>query len=225
MEERTAATTSPPSDGSVTDSSPLVPSGNAPSPAPTPPDFARLTDEWKANVDLQKFHETLKQQRLTHFLTTQLAMFTAVGLLATVAVRERSPALLIAAGGVALLPWRLASLFLPMDRRARAYIDVVKGRLLKLEAVMVRIDPSSAFATYTEQFDILVRNNQQRLDEYIDLRKVPGADPLRELAAVKAAHRHEEGAIGAFAGLWRIAAPLTILVGLVWALVWPFVGR
>ena len=31
----------------------------------------RLLEEWKANLDLLKFYETLKQQRFAHFLTIQ----------------------------------------------------------------------------------------------------------------------------------------------------------
>jgi hypothetical protein len=33
----------------------------------------RLLEEWKANLDLLKFYETLKQQRFAHFLTIQTA--------------------------------------------------------------------------------------------------------------------------------------------------------
>ena len=41
----------------------------------------RLLEEWKANLDLLKFYETLKQQRFAHFLTIQtafLAIFAGI---------------------------------------------------------------------------------------------------------------------------------------------------
>ena len=46
----------------------------------------RLLEEWKANLDLLKFYETLKQQRFAHFLTIQTAFLAIFGLLAKEAI-------------------------------------------------------------------------------------------------------------------------------------------
>ena len=42
----------------------------------------RLFEEWKANNDLLKFHEDLKQKRFAHFLTIQTAFLAFFALLA-----------------------------------------------------------------------------------------------------------------------------------------------
>ncbi len=42
----------------------------------------RLLEEWKANLDLLKFYEQLKQQRFSHFLTIRTAFIATVALLA-----------------------------------------------------------------------------------------------------------------------------------------------
>ena len=45
-----------------------------------------LGEEWKANLDLLKFYETLKQQRFSHFLAIQTAFLAIFGLLAREAI-------------------------------------------------------------------------------------------------------------------------------------------
>ena len=42
----------------------------------------RLLEEWKANNDLLKFYEDLKQKRFAHFLTIQTAFLAFFALLA-----------------------------------------------------------------------------------------------------------------------------------------------
>lgn len=48
--------------------------------------YTRLLEEWKANLDLLKFYETLKQQRFAHVLTIQTAFLAIFGLLAKDAI-------------------------------------------------------------------------------------------------------------------------------------------
>ena len=50
----------------------------------------RLLEEWRANLELLKFYETLKQQRFAHFLTIQTAFLAIFGLLGKEAMSRPS---------------------------------------------------------------------------------------------------------------------------------------
>ena len=54
------------------------------------PAQATLLEEWKANNDLVKFYEDLKQKRFSHFLTIQTAFLAVFGLLVRDAMDDLS---------------------------------------------------------------------------------------------------------------------------------------
>lgn len=85
---------------------------------------ARLLEEWKANNDLLKFYEDLKQKRLAHFLTIQTAFLAFFALLAKDALVTLSvvslTALVREAGTVEVCPRQrtcnIADVLVALDR-------------------------------------------------------------------------------------------------------------
>jgi hypothetical protein len=154
----------------------------------------RLLEEWKANNDLFKFHEELKQKRFTHFMTIQTAFIAIISILAKYTfdnINKTNSLILLALALISLLPMVLAFYFLSMDARARAYVDTVKGKLLLIEDEWRQHFPGNHFATYEEQFAILVHRNPDTIEKYITIRGIK-KDPYYELIETKAANISEK---------------------------------
>ena len=79
----------------------------------------RLLEEWKANLDLLKFYETLKQQRFAHFLTIQTAFLAIFALLAKEAIGVFSLVTMAALALVPIAPLFISFHFIRLDKRGR----------------------------------------------------------------------------------------------------------
>jgi len=176
----------------------------------------RIMDEWKANIDLQKFHDNVKHQRISHFLSIQVALLAVGGLL----IKESAGHALawLALLLPAVVGASLAQAYLGMDLRARAYIDVVKGRLLLLEDEWNGIHPSSPLTTYTDQRLLLSPTStqpllrEQRLIEYETVRMYGAADTLRAQLEAPVAHIGERRLFRVFVVLWITAAIIAMII-------------
>src|SRR5881392_4111734 len=93
----------------------------------------RLFEEWKANNDLLKFHEDLKQKRFAHFLTIQTAFLAFFALLAKDALVSVSMVSLTALVLIAVPPLIISFYFIRVDTRSRAFVDTTNTRLLLIE--------------------------------------------------------------------------------------------
>ena len=89
----------------------------------------RLLEEWRANLDLLKFYETLKQQRFAHFLTIQTAFLAIFGLLAKEAIGVFSLVTMATLAVVPIPPLFIAYYFMRLDARGRAFVDTANTRL------------------------------------------------------------------------------------------------
>src|SRR6266446_10912279 len=93
----------------------------------------RLLEEWKANLDLLKFYETLKQQRFAYFLTIQTAFLAIFALLAKEAIGVFSFVTLAALVLVPIAPLFISFYFMRLDARGRAFVDTANTKLLLIE--------------------------------------------------------------------------------------------
>ncbi len=118
-----------------------------------------LLEEWKANNELFKFHEELKQKRFAQFLTVQAVFIGFFGLIARDAWSDPSIVRLSSLALISVPPLLIAHFLVSMDRRARAYVDTVKAKLLLIELEWRTIDTKRPFSTYKEQFDVLSITN------------------------------------------------------------------
>jgi hypothetical protein len=130
----------------------------------------RLLEEWKANLDLLKFYETLKQQRFSHFLTIQTAFLAIFGLLAKEAIGVFSLVTMAALAVVPVAPLFISFYFMRLDARGRAFVDTANTRLLLLEEEWASAFPQNHFSTYGQQFAVLSRRDPQTADQYIRVR-------------------------------------------------------
>src|SRR3954463_2106564 len=110
----------------------------------------RLFEEWKVNLDLLKFYETLKQQRFAHFLTIQTAFLAIFALLAKEAMGVFSLVSLAALAIIPAAPLFLSFYFVRLDARGRAFIDTANTRLLMIEGEWKDRFPDNHFTTYTD---------------------------------------------------------------------------
>ena len=76
----------------------------------------RLLEEWKANNELLKFYEDLKQKRFAHFLTIQTAFLAFFALLAKDALVNISMVSLTALVLIAIPPLIIAFYFQRVER-------------------------------------------------------------------------------------------------------------
>ena len=161
----------------------------------------RLLEEWKANLDLLKFYETLKQQRFAHFLTIQTAFFAIFGLLAKEAMGAFSFLTLSALVVVPITPLVIAFYFGQLDRRGRAYIDTAKTKLLRIEGEWMAHFPDNHFSTYQEQFAVLSRRDGEAIGRYLAARTLD-RDPYDSLIRASSAHESEATILRLFPWLW-----------------------
>ena len=126
----------------------------------------RLFEEWRVNLDLLKFYESLKQQRFAHFLTIQTAFLAIFALLAKEAMGVFSLVSIAALAAIPAPPLFLSFYFLRLDARGRAFIDTANTRLLIIEDEWRQRFPDNHFATYRDQFGVLSRRNKELVEKY-----------------------------------------------------------
>jgi hypothetical protein len=139
----------------------------------------RLFEEWKANNDLLKFHEELKEKRFAHFLTIQTAFLAFFALLAKDALVSLSMVSLTALVLIAVPPLIISFYFIRVDTRSRAFVDTANTRLLLIEKEWQDVSPDSHFSTYQQLFAVLSRHDEAMvglvLSLYADLNGCCGA--------------------------------------------------
>lgn len=179
----------------------------------------RILDEWRANIDLHKFHDAIKHQRITHFLTAEAALVALAGLLLKESIGARS-----GVWAVVLLPatvgFVLARIYRNMDARARAYVDVVKARLLILEAQWNEQMPTSKLSTYTDQWQLLVcgvssSEGADKLAEYEAARRLGDRDILRKQLEARGAYLGEKRLFTLVSWLWILLVAAGIILTLI----------
>jgi hypothetical protein len=170
---------------------------------------SRLLEEWKANLDLLKFYETLKQQRFAHFLTIQTAFFAIFGLLGKEAMGAFSLMNLSALVLVPIPPLIVAFYYSRLDMRGRAYIDTANTKLLLIENEWERLFPKSHFSTYQQQFAVLSRRDSDVINEYLGARKLDH-DPYASLIQATSAHVSEATILRLFLWLWIVLFGVTL---------------
>jgi hypothetical protein len=175
----------------------------------------RLLEEWKANNELLKFYEDLKQKRFAHFLTIQTAFLAFFALLAKEALSHLSVVSLTALVLIAIAPLIIAFYFGRVDTRSRALVDTMNTRLLLIEEEWQRHSPDNHFSTYREMFAILSRRDQQSADRYLAARNLAD-DPYKQLARSTSAHAAEHSVVQMFRWLWIVLASLAALIHLPW---------
>jgi hypothetical protein len=173
----------------------------------------RLLEEWKANHDLLKFYEDLKQKRFAHFLTIQTAFLAFFALLAKDALSTPSMVSLTALVLVALPPLVISFYFTRVDTRSRAFVDTTNTRLLLIEEEWKRVSPHSHFWTYQQMFAVLSRHDKEVVGSYVTARNLEG-DPFASFTMAKSAHASEHSILRMFWWLWIVLASTAAVVHL-----------
>jgi hypothetical protein len=179
---------------------------------------ARLLEEWKANNELLKFYEDLKQKRFAHFLTIQTAFLAFFALLAKDALVTLSMVSLTALVLIAIPPLIISFYFIRVDTRSRAFVDTANTRLLLIEDEWKNQSPGNHFSTYQQMFAVLSRHDEETIEKYLSTRKLDG-DPFKRLAESRSAHASEHAILRMFWWLWIVLASLASLIHLTWHLV------
>ncbi len=182
-------------------------------------DDSRLLAEWRANLDLLKFYETLKQQRFAHFLTIQTAFLAIFGLLAKEAIGVFSLVAMATLAVVPIAPLFIAYYFIRLDARGRAFVDTANTRLLLIEDEWKALFSNDHFSTYQEQFAILSRRDDQIVDRYLAIRNLVD-DPYKVLIKAPSAHASEAAILRLFWRLWIVLFAFSFL-HLLWHLAHP----
>jgi len=163
----------------------------------------RLLEEWKANLDLLKFYETLKQQRFAHFLTIQTAFLAIFALLAKEAIGVFSLVTLAALVLVPIAPLVISFYFTRLDARGRAFVDTANTKLLLIEDEWKKLYPENHFSTYQHQFAVLSRRSDEIVGKYLGVRNL-NDDPYKSLVQSRSAHASEASILRLFWWLWII---------------------
>jgi hypothetical protein len=181
----------------------------------------RLLEEWKANNDLLKFYEDLKQKRFAHFLTIQTAFLAFFALLAKDALAVLSVVSLTALVLIAIPPLIISFYFIRVDTRSRAFVDTTNTHLLLIEEEWKKASPESHFWTYQGLFNVLSRHDPDTMERYLRARKLEG-DPFKVLAQSSSAHASEHAILRMFWWLWIALATVAALTHLGWHMVHGF---
>jgi hypothetical protein len=181
----------------------------------------RLLEEWKANNDLMKFYEDLKQKRFAHFLTIQTAFLAFFALLARDTLSTLSLASLTALLLIAIPPLIISFYFIRVDTRSRAFVDTINTHLLLIEDQWKSRFPDNHFSTYQQMFAVLSRHDEEVIDKYLSARNLEG-DPYPRLALSKSAHASEHAILKMFWWLWIALASVAFAVHLGWHLIHGF---
>lgn len=177
----------------------------------------RLLEEWKANNDLLKFYEDLKQKRFSHFLTIQTAFLAFFALLAKDALAAPSMESLTALVLIAMPPLIISFYFIRVDTRGRAFVDTTNTRLLLIEEEWKRVSPHNHFWTYQQSFAVLSRHDQAIVGSYVLARNLKG-DPFPRLTLSTSAHASEHAILRMFWWLWIVLASTAAVIHLAWHL-------
>src|SRR5204863_4990707 len=132
----------------------------------------RLFEEWKANNDLLKFHEDLKQKRFAHFLTIQTAFLAFFALLAKDTLVSPSMVSLTVLVLIAVPPLIISFYFIRVDTRSRAFVDTTNTRLLLNEEEWKGVSPDSHFSTYQQLFAVLSSRDKAVIEKYLRVRNL-----------------------------------------------------
>jgi hypothetical protein len=178
----------------------------------------RLLEEWKANNELLKFYEDLKQKRFAHFLTIQTAFLAFFALLAKDALVALSMVSLTALVLISIPPLIIAYYFMRVDTRSRAFVDTTNTRLLLIEEEWKRRSPDNHFSTYQQLFAVLSRHDPEAIEKFLGARAL-GGDPFRALVNSTSAHASEHAILRMFWWLWISLASLAVLIHLGWHVV------
>jgi hypothetical protein len=178
----------------------------------------RLLEEWKANNELLKFYEDLKQKRFAHFLTIQTAFLAFFALLAKNALDTISMVSLTALVLIAIPPLIISFHFMRVDTRSRAFVDTTNTRLLLIEEEWKTLSPDNHFSTYQQLFAVLSRHDGETVEKYLAARKLKD-DSFKRLAQSKSAHASEHAILRMFWWLWIFLASLAALIHLIWHMV------
>jgi len=171
---------------------------------------ARLLEEWRANLDLLKFYETLKQQRFAHFLAIQTAFLAIFGLLAKEAIGVFSLITMATLVVIPVPPLVIAYYFLALDARGRAFVDTANTRLLLIEDEWKTLFPDNHFSTYQQQFAVLSRRDRRVVDRYLAARSLSD-DHYARLIEAPSAHASETAILRLFWWLWIIVFSFSAL--------------
>ena len=182
---------------------------------------ARLLEEWKANNDLLKFYEDLKQKRFAHFLTIQTAFLAFFALLAKDALATFSMLSMTALVLIAIPPLIISFYFIRVDSRSRAFVDTTNTRLLLIEEEWKGRFPENHFFTHQQAFAVLGRRDEEAIDRYLGARRLDG-DPLSTLVRAPSAHASEHAILRMFWWLWIVLASAAALIHLGWHLIHGF---
>jgi hypothetical protein len=181
----------------------------------------RLLEEWKANNDLLKFYEDLKQKRFAQFLTIQTAFLAFFALVAKDALGTLTMVSLTALVLIAIPPLFISFYFIRIDARSRAFVDTTNTRLLLIEEEWKNLSPDSHFSTYHQLFSVLNRHDGEALERYLEARNLDD-DPFKTLAHSKSAHASENAIMRMFWWLWIVLGGLAALTHLIWHIVGGF---
>lgn len=171
----------------------------------------RLLEEWKANNELLKFYEDLKQKRFAHFLTIQTAFLAFFALLAKDALTSFSMAALTGLVLIAIPPLIISYYFLRVDLRGRAFVDATNTRLLLIEDDWKALAPDNHFSTYQQMFAVLSRRDGETIDRYLSARRLD-KDTFGMLAKSKPAHVSEHAILQMFLFVWIVLASLALII-------------
>ena len=177
----------------------------------------RLLEEWKANNELLKFYEDLKQKRFAHFLTIQTAFLAFFALLAKDALTNFSMAALTALVLIAIPPLIISHFFLRVDLRGRAFVDTTNTRLLMIENDWQAHAPNNHFSTHQQAFAVLLRHDEATINQYLGERKLD-QDTFGLLAHSSPAHVSEHAILRMFWWLWIVLASLALIIHIGWHL-------
>ena len=177
----------------------------------------RLLEEWKANNDLLKFYEDLRQKHLAHFLTIQTAFLAFFGLLARDALASVSMVSLTALFLIAIPPLLISHHFMRDERHSRTLVEAAATRLLLLETDWKVLSPTSYFSTYEQTFALLFRRDEPLAARYLDARQIDG-DGFKSLLRAKPAQIGDHSIFHMFWWLWLLLAGLSAGIHLVWHL-------
>ena len=178
----------------------------------------RLLEEWKANNDLLKFYEDLKQKRFAHFLTIQTAFLAFFALLAKDALSVFSMMSMTALVLIAIPPLIISFYFIRVDSRSRAFVDTTNTRLLLIEDEWKEVSPDNHFSTYRQMFAVLSRRDPETLESFLNARKLQN-DPFGKLVQSQSAHASEHAILSMFWWLWIVLASAAALIHLGWHMV------
>ncbi len=178
----------------------------------------RLLEEWKANNELLKFYEDLKQKRFAYFLSIQTAFLAVFGLAAREAIGQLSMASLTAFVLIAIPPLLIAYYFMRVDLRSRAFIDTFNTHLLLIEDEWARRFPDNHFSTYQDLFAVLSRRDAATIARYASARKLDG-DVYTTLIRSKSAHMGEHAILRLFWYLWFVLLTASVVVHVAWHLI------